>query len=308
MFERAVPLLLFFITVFLLKQCGGIMSNLKPDSVIACLDCPDHVQAVLDASMWVSSRLQAPMGLLHAVPSIQQKAAIDYSGCLNIDDESYLLDQFASKEHLSNAELKSQGRLLLHQATAYCEQHLHKRKIYTLHRHENLSQSIDYVDDKAQMVVIGHHVTCRSTLSQLVRLSHCPVLVTHDAFLPPTTALFAFDNRATAHKLLNWLCKTPLVRALTIHIVMIGKESSENIDALREAYARLKQAGIHCKKSLLDCRDTCAALLYYQREHDIGLLMTGAFGQSRLRELLRGSDTKKLLDSTKTPYLLFPKA
>lgn len=284
------------------------MSNLKPDSVIACLDCPDHVQAVLEASMWAAPRLQAPIGLLHSVPSLQQKAAVDYSGCLNIDDESALLDQFTTKEHLSNCELKAQGKLLLHQATTYCEQQRQKLKTYTLHRHENLNESIDYVDNKAQLIVIGHHVTCKAALSQLIRLSHCPILVTHAPFLPPTTALFAFDNSATSHKLLNWLCKTPLVRALTIHIVMVGKDNSENCDTLREAYARLKQAGIKSKKALLDCRDVTAALDYYQNEHNIGLLMTGAFGQSRLHELLKGSDTKKLLGSTKTPYLLFPKA
>lgn len=283
------------------------MSNLKPDSVIACLDCPEHVQAVLDASMWASARMQVPIGLLHAVPSQQQKAAINYSGCLNIDDESMLLDQFISHEHLSNAELKAQGKLLLHQAASYCEQHWHKRKLYTLHRHENLSESIDYVDDKAQLIVIGHKVTCRSNLTQLVRLSHCPILVTHAPFLPPTTALFAFDNRPTSHKMLNWLCKTSLVRALTIHVVMVGKDSATNCDALREAYARLKQAGISCKKVLINSRDVSAALTYYQQEHEIGLLMTGAFGQSRLRELLQGSETKKLLGSTQTPYLLFPK-
>ncbi len=286
----------------------ALMSNLKPDSVIACLDCPDHVQAVLDASMWASKRMQTPVGLLHAVPSVQQKAAINYSGCLNIDDENHLLDQFTSHEHLSNSELKAQGKLLLHQAAAYCEQNLHKRKVYTLHRHETLGDSIDYVDEKSQLIVIGHHVTCKSTLSQLIRLSHCPILVTHAPFSPPTTALFAFDNRATSHKMLNWLCKTPLIRALTIHIVMVGKDTSENCDALREAYARLKQAGINCKKTLLNCRDVCAALNYYQSEHNIGLLMTGAFGQSRLRELLKGSETEKLLGTTKTPYLLFPKA
>ncbi len=283
------------------------MSNLKPDSVIACLDCPDHVQAVLDASMWASIRLQAPIGLLHAVPNLQQKAAIDYSGCLNIDDESYLLDQFTSKEHSSNSELKAQGKLLLHQAATYCEQHLHKRKLYTLHRHEDLRASIDYVDEKSQLIIIGHHVTCKSNLSQLIRVSHCPILVTHAPFLPPTTALFAFDNKATSQKLLNWLCKTPLVRTITIHIVMIGKENSENCDALREAYARLKQAGINCKKTLLDCRDATAGLHYYQSEHNLGMLITGAFEQSRLKELLQGSDTKKLLVATKTPYLLFPK-
>ncbi|HCH26711.1 MULTISPECIES: universal stress protein [Psychrobacter] len=284
------------------------MSNLKPDSVIACLDCPDHVQAVLKASMWAATRLQAPIGLLHSVPSLQQKAAVNYSGCLNIDDENTLLEQFTNKEHLSNCELKAQGKLLLHQATTYCEQQRQKLKTYTLHRHENLSESIDYVDDKAQLIVIGHHVTCKSTLSQLIRVSLCPILVTHAPFLPPTTALFAFDNSPTCHKMLNWLCKTPLIRSLTVHIVMVGKENSENCDALREAYARLKQAGIKSKKALLDCRDVTAALNFYQTENDIGLLMSGAFGQSRLRELLQGSDTEKLLVSTQTPYLLFPKA
>ena len=284
------------------------MSNLKPDSVIGCLDCPDHVQAVLDASMWAALRLQAPIGLLHAVPTLQQKAAVNYSGCLNIDDESAMLTQFTSQEHLSNCELKAQGKLLLHQATTYCEQQQYKGKIYTLHRHESLNESIDYVDNSSQLIVIGHHVTCKSTLSQLIRVSHCPILVTHAPFLPPTTALFAFDNCATSHKLLDWLCKTPLVRALTIHIVMVGKDTSENCDALREAYARLKQAGIQSKKSLIDSREVSAALTDYQSKNDIGLLITGAFGQSRVREFLQGSDTKKLLGTTKTPYLLFPKA
>ena len=284
------------------------MSNLKPNSVIACLDCPEHVQAVLNASMWASTRLQAPIGLLHSMPNLQQKAAINYSGCLNIDDESHLLDQFTHQEHLSNCELKAQGKILLSQAATYCTQQHHKRAIYTLYRHETLGQSIDYIDDQAQLMVIGHHVTCKSTLSQLVRISHCPILVTHAPFLSPTTALFAFDNRVTAHKMLDWLCKTALIRTLTVHVVMVGKENSENRDALREAYARLRQAGIKCKKALLDSRDVCAAINYYQSEHDIGLLMTGAFGQSRLRELLQGSDTEKLLGSTKTPYLLFPKS
>ena len=284
------------------------MSNLKPDSVIACLDCPNHVQAVLDASMWAARRLQSPIGLLYAVPTLQQKAAVNYSGCLTIDEENAMLDQFTHLEHLNNCALKAQGKLLLNQATAYCEQQNDKRKTYTLHRHENLSESIDYVDDKSQLIVIGHHVTCKSTLSQLIRLSQCPILVTCAPFSPPKTALFAFDNCATSHKLLNWLCKSPLARTLTVHIVMIAKNNSANCDALREAYARLKQSGIDTKKALLDSRDVSATLSYYQREHDIGLLMTGAFGQSRLRELFQGSDTEKLLGSTKTPYLLFPKA
>lgn len=283
------------------------MSNIKPDSVIACLDCPNHVQAVLDASMWATSRLQSPLGLLHSVPSHHRQAAINYSGCLNIDDEIEILDQFTREERESNSKLNAQGRLLLKQAASYCEQKHHKLPVYALHRHETLANSLDYVDEVSQLIVIGRHVTSKATLSELIRPSLCPILVTDAPFVPPTSALFAFDNRATCHRLLDWICQNPLVRSLSMHVVMVGKETTENLDALREAYARLKQAGINCKKSLIDSRDVSAAILYYQKQHDIGLLMTGAFGQSRLRELFQGSDTERLLGATHTPYLLFPK-
>ncbi len=257
--------------------------------------------------MWAANRLRAPIGLLHSIPSVHRQTAINYSGCLNVDDESHLLDQFTSEERLSNSQLNAQGRILLSQSTTFCEQRQPKLSVYSLHRHETLAESIDYVDEVAQLLVIGRNVTCKSTLSQLIRPSHCPILVIDAPFVTPSSALFAFDNRTTCHRLLDWLCQNPLVRTMSLHIVMVGKETTENRDALREAYARLKQAGISCKKSLIDSRDVSAAILYYQKQHNIGLLMTGAFGQSRLRELFQGSDTERLLGGMQTPYLLFPK-
>lgn len=285
------------------------MSNLRPDSVIACLDSPNHVQAVLDASMWAAKLLRAPIGLLHAAPSLHYKSAMDYSGCLIGDDGNHLLNQFALEERDTNGKLRDQGRLLLNQADSYCHQHQgrYEHDIYTLHRHASIAESLDYVDETAQLIVIGHHVTCKDTLSQLIRGSRCPALVTHEKFKTPKTALFAFDNRPTCHALLEWLCKTTLMRNLNLHIVMVGEENERNKDALREAYARLKQSGINCKKGLISGHDVTASLMYYQKEHDLELLITGAFSDSRLHEFLRGSDTDKLLRASKTPYLLYPK-
>lgn len=285
------------------------MSNLRPDSVIACLDCPNHVQAVLDASMWSAKLLQAPIGLLHAAPSVHHKSAIDYSGCLVADDGHHLLNQIALEERDSNGKLRDHGRLLLKQASTYCEQNQgrYEHQMYTLHRHASIAESLDYVDEVAQLVVIGHEVTCKDTLSQLIRASRCPALVTHESFKAPKTALFAFDNRPTCHALLDWLCNSALVRNLTMHVVMVGSDNERNKDALREAYARLKQSGINCKKALIEGRDVTAALMYYQQQHELDMLITGAFGESRLHEFLHGSNTRKLLRASQTPYLLHPK-
>lgn len=285
------------------------MSNLKPESIIACLDCPNHVQAVLDASMWAAKSMQAPIGLLYAAPSVHYKEAVDYSGCLVADDGNQILNQLTLEEKDSNGKLRDQGRLLLKQAGSYIEQRQCRQphQFYQLHRHSSIAESLDYVDETAQIVVIGHQVTCKHTLSQLIRASRCPALVTRQTFKPPKTALFAFDNSATCQALLEWLCNSPLIRNLTLHVVMVGKDNERNKDALREAYARLKQSGISCKKALLQGYDITATLIHYQRQHQLGMLITGAFGESRLHELLHGSDTQKLLKSSETPYLLYPK-
>ncbi|WP_201544354.1 universal stress protein [Psychrobacter sp. H7-1] len=285
------------------------MSNLRPDSVIACLDCPSHVQAVLNASLWAAKMLQAPVGLLHAAPSVHRKAAVDYSGCLVADDGNHLLNQLALEEKDSNGKLRDQGRLLLKQAESYCEQQQgrYQHHLYTVHRHASIAESLDYVDESAQLVVIGHQVTCKDTLSQLIRASRCPTLVTHETFKAPKTALFAFDNRPTCHALLDWLCSNALVRNTSLHVVMVGEENERNKDALREAYARLTQSGIQCKKALIEGRDVTAALMYYQQQHELDMLITGAFGESRLHEFLHGSNTRKLLSASRTPYLLYPR-
>lgn len=285
------------------------MSNLKPESVIACLDCPNHVQAVLDASMWSAKILQAPIGLLHAAPSVHHKEAVDYSGCLVADDGSHILNQLTLEEKDSNGKLRDHGRLLLKQASNYIEQNQgrHQHQTYSLHRHSSIAESLDYVDETAQMIVIGHQVTCKDTLSQLIRASRCPALVTHPTFKAPKTALFAFDNSPTCHALLEWLCNNALVRNLTLHVVMVGNDTDRNKDALREAYARLKQSGIDCKKSLIQGYNITATLMHYQRQHELDMLITGAFGESRLHEFLHGSDTRKLLKASETPYLLYPK-
>ena len=264
------------------------MSTLKPDSVIACLDDPDHVQAVLDASMWSAKALHAPIGLLHATPNTHRMTAVDYSGCLHSGEGEHLLSQFADEDGMSNGRLREQGRALLKNNRTLIVPNVKRRggryehDIYALHRHSSVAESLDYVDDVAQLIVIGHEVTGKA-LSGLIRPTTCPILVTHTKFVPPKSALFAFDNKPTCQALLEWLCKTNPMRGMSVHIVMVGKDTTANKDALREAYARLGQAGMDTQKSLVDCNDVTPALLYYQKQHDVEMLMTGAFCDSPKR-------------------------
>ncbi len=283
------------------------MSNIKPNSIITLLNSPEDMQVLLDTSIWVASRLKSAIGLLYSKPSHHRKQAVDYSGCLTPDNEEHLLKEFANEEHMANLTHKTEGKDLLAKAQIYCAEHFCKQSTYPLQRQCSINENLDYIDDKAELIITGRQLTCETTLANIVRHSHCPILVTHSTFKTPESALLAFDNKETCHRLVEWVSKSPLTRNMCIHIVMVGEKNTQNNDAIREAYAKLTQAGIKCKKKLLDCRDITAALLYYQKENNLDMLMSGAFGQSRLREWLQGSNTEKLLKIHQTPYLLLPK-
>lgn len=251
-------------------------STLKPDGIIAFLDAPDTIKTILDSSIWAAQRLHDPITLLYSRPDAQAK-------------------QDSSKQ-------------LLKSATVYCNEHCCKEPIYSLHRHCSMSESLDYVDTSASLIITGRTLTCQSTLANFIRPSHRPILVTADTFITPSSALLAFDNKPTCHRLLDWVVEMPLLRGMTLHVVMVAEITNSNQDALREAYVKLTQAGYKCKKQLIHSRHVASALLYYQQEHKLDMLVSGAFGQSRLRQWLQGSDTEYLLQGSDTAYLLFPKA
>lgn len=283
------------------------MSNIKPDSIIALLDAPEHVKAVLDTSIWVAGRVNAPIGLLHSTPSSHHKDAINYSGTLGLNDEDKILQDFAKEEYQANQNIKNAGKALLEQAKEYCNEHFCKQETYPIHRQCSITESINYIHDKAKLIITGPDLTSKTTLANAIRPSHCPILVTSAPFKTPESALLAFDDKQACHRLVEWVSQSPSTRNMCIHIVMVAKDTPQNNDALQDAYAKLIQAGIKCKKKLLDCRDITSALLFYQQEHKLDMLMSGAFGQSRVKKLLLGSETEKLLDSNQTLYLLLPK-
>ncbi len=288
------------------------MSNIKEESLIALLDVPEHIQAVLDTSLWVAERLGNPIGLLYSSPSNHKIKAVNYSGCLNMDEEEQMLHNLASEEYQTNLDHKNQGKQLLKNAQDYCKSRGND-KSYPLHRQCSIEESLGYVDGQVELIITGDNLSCKSSLSKLIRPTHSPILLTQTPFTPPTSALFAFDNKETCHHIIEELITSslsPLIRDIELHIVMVAEDNEHNKDALREAYAKLTQAGIQCCKQIINIshtKDVSTALLNYQQERQLGMLISGAFGQSRLREWLQGSDTEQLLQQHRTPYLLFPK-
>jgi len=117
--------------------------------------------------------------------------------------------------------------------------------------------------------------------------------------------MFAFDGSATAKRGLELIASSPLLRNLTIHLLMSGqaKAKANAVKQLERAQESLLASGLEVTAAFVpgDAQHTIAQAL---QEQAVDLLIMGAFGHSPLRNFLFGSKTSDLLRFAQIPTLL----
>ena len=96
---------------------------------------------------------------------------------------------------------------------------------------------------------------------------------------------------------------SPLFKGLPIHLLMSGKESREASKQLEWAKKTLEAAGFDATSSLTP-GDAESVIAKAVMDHDIDILIMGAYSHSPLRSLFLGSKTSDLLRSASIPTLL----
>lgn len=278
--------------------------------VIACIDGSQSTLAVCDYAAWASQRLNAPLTFLHVLDHQQYPAKANLSGNIGLGSREHLLQELAALDEQRGKLALEQGRLMLDAAKA--------RAIadgvaqpQVRQRHGDLVESLRELEDDTRLLVIGKQGATSDSLSQLVgghlesviRTMHRPILVTPGHFKAPQSLMLAFDGSATSQKGVEMLATSPLFRGLPIHLVMVGADTRDHWVQLESACDVLAVAGFTVHNAIL-AGEVEPVLHAYQAEHDIDLLVMGAYGHSRIRQLLVGSTTTSMIRTTITPLLL----
>jgi nucleotide-binding universal stress UspA family protein len=78
---------------------------------------------------------------------------------------------------------------------------------------------------------------------------------------------------------------------------MVGVATDVARAQLEEAASVLKAAGFETKTAIL-AGETDTALIAYQQQQNIDLMIMGAYGHSRIRHLILGSTTTAMISKT----------
>jgi len=277
-------------------------------AVVSCIDGSAISTAVCDAGAWASQRLNAPLKLLHVLDKSAFPVTGNFSGNIGPDARDHLLQELTALDEQRSRLALEHGKHVLDQAEQRASED-GAVSISKQQRHGSLMESLLELQPQIRILVMGrlgedHDVSAHTLGSQVesvVRALHRPILVTVGAFTPPRSFMLAYDASATAQKALEMIATSPLLQGLSGHLVMVGEDSEERRRQLAQAAERL--AGFELATALLD-GEVQPALSAYQLEHDIELMVMGAYGHSRIRQFFVGGNTSRMIGMSDIPLLL----
>ncbi|RKF17767.1 universal stress protein [Alginatibacterium sediminis] len=286
------------------------MTLILGDKIIACVDGSPLSHAVVDYAAWVANKVKAPLRLLHNIEHAIPGAHSDLSGSLTPGVHEKLMGELADLEHQRNKLLVKQGKLLLAAAIERAQSNGIEQP-ETKQRHGSLSDSLIRCEDTIRVLVLGlrgeahqddpKHIGAQ--IESVVRALHRPILVVNQEFSSPKNIMLAYDGSDASQKALEMVCLSPLFKDMPCHLVNVARNEGEHSALIESAKARLVEAGIAVQVAQLTGRAD-EVLCQYQNQHDIDLMVMGAFGHTRIHDLLLGSFTTKMLAATNKPMFL----
>lgn len=282
------------------------------NKILACIDTRGNTDAVIDWAAWAAVRLQNPLEFLHVLERHPEVAAVtDFSGAIGVDAQESLLKELSNQDELRSVAMREAGRELLGhartRAAAAGVEHLDARL-----RHGDFIETAIELQAEADLFVLGEHyhasaqerIRSEHHLERVIRGVASSVLVaTAGHFEAPERVLVAFDGGPGARKALAHLARHPLVTGLPVLVATVGPDTTLARQQLEEAQLGLQAAGV-VAETVLVAGEPQQVLPELVARHAPALLVMGAFGHSRLRQLLVGSTTSSLLRLSNVPVLV----
>jgi len=283
-------------------------------TIISCSDGSHYAESVYEHSAWAASRMGAAVHVLHMLDTYREKAEItDLSGALGLDRQDELLEELVSAEQTRKRVAILRGKAVLEEARRSLLAAGVERVEVVQHRGK-LVEVVTRMEEEldADLLVIGKRgesadfakLHLGSNLERVIRASLRPVLVSSREFRPIERVLVAYDGGPSAEKAIRYLIDEPLLRGLRCDLLRAGKIDADAEWFLHEAAGKLAAAGYEVG-ARVEAGHPEEVIAEAVRRDGISLLVMGAYGHSRVRQLMVGSITTAMVRTCLVPVLMF---
>ena len=280
--------------------------------MLVFIDGSIYSESVCDHVIWAASEGQSEISLFNIIEGVSSAdTPSNFSGNLGAEARNRLLLELSELDQKRAKLAQKKGRLVLDLA---------KKRLVAcgLEHVETHLRTGDFVDtvsefqNNANLIIIGKRgeaadfakLHIGSNLERLIRSTNKPVLVAARSFKPINRILVAFDGGRSSFGAIEYLSSNKLYWHLECHIVIAGREGNRGQKRLKSAETLLKKVGIDYQ--VFSGRGEPEKVIANHVENqNIDLLVMGAYGHSRIRNLIIGSTTTQMIRSCRVPVLLF---
>lgn len=279
-------------------------------TILACTDGSIYATSVYDHAIWAARQLDAGVHVLHMIdPASDATALKNFSGSIGFDSRQHLKEELVALE-------EARGRLAQAKASAILEDarsHFKAAGVTNFSadaKHGRLTESLDEYEAGADLVVIGkrgeaadfERLHLGANVERVVRSCHHPVLVAARKFTPITKVLIAFDGSPSARKAVEFALQSRLLKGVQFGLLAVGKPHPKIEQELAAAHASMVKAGHEAdQRHLAGHPEEVITEFIAQNGYD--LLLMGAYGHSRIRQLIVGSTTTAMVRTCRIPVL-----
>jgi nucleotide-binding universal stress UspA family protein len=279
--------------------------------LIALVDGSIYARSVCDHAAWIANRTGQPVELLHVLGRRETTSVpSDLSGSIALGARTALLAELATLDEQRAKLAQKRGRAILEDAKLAVEES-GVVNVATKLRIGDIVETIADLEAEAGMLVIGKRgegadfakLHLGSNLERIVRAAHRPVFVASRAFKPVERFVIAYDGGPSANRAVDCVAKSAMLHGLACTLLSVGADTAENRSRLEAPAKILRDAGYTVETLLLQGDPDEVIGARVESDHE-GLLVMGAYGHSRIRNLVIGSTTSAMVRRCKIPVLL----
>jgi len=282
------------------------------NKILAAIDGSTYDASVCDHAAWLAKRLNNEVELIHVIGRRSQASDDqNLSGSIGVDARSNLLDELAELDNRRAKLAMEHGRALLQDAKTSLEE-AGINNVSVMLRHDELPETINDLESYANAVVLGKRgrsanfatMHIGSNLERVARSTNTPLLVASRAFQPIKKALIAYDGGPSCNRAINMLANNTDFNDIEVELLYVGKPAPVRDKLIQGATEQLRESG-YTVNAITKDGTAEKVIAEHVEQNDINLLFMGAYGHSRIRNLLIGSTTTEMLRTCLVPVVLF---
>lgn len=292
---------------------SSLTSHGKALRTIALVDGSHYSESVCDHAAWIAHRTPSTVELVHLISSKSLGGEpANLSGSIGLGARTALLAELAELDAQKARLAQHRGRAILVDA----ESRLADGGIGNVRaklRHGEVVESLQELEQEADLIVMGKRGEASDpdspmlgdNLERAIRATRKPLLVASRAFSEPQRFLLAFDGGKSALKAVEYIARGRQFNDLECHMVSVGPPDISRQRQLEGAATLLAEAGYSVDTTHVVNGQAEAVIVAEAEQRHIDLVIMGAYGHSRIRNLIIGSTTSQVVRQCRLPILLF---